>query len=192
MEIHPCLVAELSSSRHAPIMRKTPSCIDHLSSSKLNKQHKKLISLHACDNEYKKYFPAYKRYHTLTSLAPSVKTEYVSITVDWTSHVYIRVHQICVCATNQQSRHWCFPAPARLIINQTLSAELSHNHTLLLQYYIYKPSKSNMTRLATIAAVTLVGSANAFTREFHLHKMYIWIFYILIDVDIPPAPNLQQ
>ena len=42
-----------------------------------------------------------------------------------------------------------------------------------MQYYIYKPSKSNMTRLATIAAVTLVGSANAFTREFHLRKMYI-------------------
>ncbi len=49
-----------------------------------------------------------------------------------------------------------------------------------------------MTRLATIAAVALVGSANAFTREFHLRKMYIRIFYILIDVDIPPAPNLQQ
>ena len=46
-----------------------------------------------------------------------------------------------------------------------------------------------MTRLATIAAVTLVGTANAFTREFHLsgmHTQHVDIA-IFIDVDIPPA-----
>ena len=47
-----------------------------------------------------------------------------------------------------------------------------------------------MSRLATIAAVTLVGTANAFTREFCIfgitHNMWIHIT-IFIDVDIPPA-----